>query len=292
MSNSNYTISDLEVLSGIKAHTIRIWEKRYNIISPQRTETNIRFYSNDDLKHLLNISFLNKHGHKISKIADLNHTQIAEQVASVNIVASGNEEYIDNLIVAMIDLDEALFEKIFNYSLIKSGFESTISNVIFPLLSRTGVMWLTGSINPAQEHFISNLIRQKLIVGIDSLPKYYAKDAPKAILFLPENELHESSLLLYNYMLKARGYHTYYFGQSVPLVDLKRVLEITKADVVLCVITVDIRANLFADLIAEMEKLPKKTKILLSGRAIFESKVKFSNKFKVFKNQKELIDLL
>jgi len=115
MSDSNYTISDLETLSGIKAHTIRIWEKRYSIISPQRTETNIRFYSNDDLKHLLNISFLNKHGHKISKIADLDKTQIAEKVGSINIVTSGNEEYIDNLIVAMIDLDEALFEKILQF---------------------------------------------------------------------------------------------------------------------------------------------------------------------------------
>ena len=158
-------------------------------------------------------------------------------------------EFACFVIVAMIDLDEALFEKNFNSSLIKSGFESTISNVIFPFLARTGVMWLTGSINPAQEHFISNLIRQKLIVGIDSLPKSYAKDAPKAILFLPENELHESSLLLYNYMLRARGYHTYYFGQSVPLADLKRVLEITKADVVICVCTADIKAKLFADLI-------------------------------------------
>lgn len=292
MSDSNYTISDLETLSGIKAHTIRIWEKRYSIISPQRTETNIRFYSNDDLKHLLNISFLNKHGHKISKIADLDKTQIAEKVGSISIVTSGNEEYIDNLIVAMIDLDEALFEKIFNSSLIKSGFESTISNVIFPFLARTGVMWLTGSINPAQEHFISNLIRQKLIVGIDSLPKSYAKDAPKAILFLPENELHESSLLLYNYMLRARGYHTYYFGQSVPLADLKRVLEITKADVVICVCTADIKAKLFADLIAEMEKLPKKSKVLLSGRAIFESKTKFSKRFSIFKNQAELLALI
>jgi DNA-binding transcriptional MerR regulator len=292
MSDSNYTISDLETLSGIKAHTIRIWEKRYGVISPQRTETNIRFYSNDDLKHLLNISFLNKHGHKISKIADLNKTQIAEKVGSINIVTSGTDEYIDNLIVAMIDLDEALFEKIFNSSLIKSGFESTISNVIFPFLSRTGVMWLTGSINPAQEHFISNLIRQKLIVGIDSLPKSVPKDAPKAILFLPENELHESSLLLYNYMLKSRGYHTYYFGQSVPLVDLKRVLEITKADVVICVITADVKAKLFAELIAEMEKLPKKTKVLLSGRVILESKTKFPKRFSLFQNQKELLDLI
>jgi methanogenic corrinoid protein MtbC1 len=131
-----------------------------------------------------------------------------------------------------------------------------------------------------------------LIVGIDSLPKSYAKDAPKAILFLPENELHESSLLLYNYMLRARGYHTYYFGQSVPLADLKRVLEITKADVVICVCTADIKAKLFADLIAEMEKLPKKSKVLLSGRAIFESKTKFSKRFSIFKNQAELLALI
>lgn len=292
MSDSNYTISDLEALSGIKAHTIRIWEKRYNIISPKRTDTNIRYYSNDDLKHLLNISFLNKHGHKISKIANLSKAQIAEKVGAVNIVTSGNEEFIDNLIVAMIDLDEALFEKIFHSSMIKSGFESTIGNVIFPFLQRTGVMWQTGSINPAQEHFISNLIRQKLIVAIDSLPKSIAHNARKAILFLPESELHENSLLLYNYMLKSRGYHTYYFGQSVPLADLKRVLEITKSDLVICVITADIKTKLFTSLLKEMENLPKKTNVLLSGRVILESKIKFPKRFKLFKDQEELLQLI
>jgi DNA-binding transcriptional MerR regulator len=292
MSDSNYTISDLETLTGIKAHTIRIWEKRYEIIAPKRTETNIRFYSNDDLKHLLNVSFLNKHGFKISKIASLQKKEITEKVSSINLVPSGNEEFIDKLIVSMIDLDEALFERVFHSSLIKSGFEYTITEIIFPFLHRTGVMWQTGSINPAQEHFISNLIRQKLIVAIDSLPKSNGKEDKKAILFLPENELHENSLLLYNYMLRARGYHTYYFGQSVPLVDLKRILEITKADLVICVITADVKPKLFADLLAEMEKLPKRTKVLLSGRVVLESKHKFSKRFSMFKDQKDLVSLI
>lgn len=292
MGDSNYTISDLETLTGIKAHTIRIWEKRYDIISPNRTDTNIRYYSNEDLKHLLNVSFLNKHGFKISKIANLDKKQIAEKVSSINLVPSGNEDFIDKLIVSMIDLDEALFERIFHSSLIKSGFEQTISEIIFPFLQRTGVMWQTGSINPAQEHFISNLIRQKLIVAIDSLPKSTGKENKKAILFLPENELHENSLLLYNYMLRARGYHTYYFGQSVPLDDLKRVLEITNADLVICVITADIKAKLFAALLAEMEKLPKKTKVLLSGRVVLESKQKFPKRFQLFKDQESLVALI
>ncbi len=292
MSDSNYTISDLETLTGIKAHTIRIWEKRYEIIAPKRTETNIRFYSNDDLKHLLNVSFLNKHGFKISKIASLQKKEITEKVSSINLVPSGNEEFIDKLIVSMIDLDEALFERVFHSSLIKSGFEYTITEIIFPFLHRTGVMWQTGSINPAQEHFISNLIRQKLIVAIDSLPKSNGKEDKKAILFLPENELHENSLLLYNYMLRARGYHTYYFGQSVPLVDLKRILEITKADLVICVITADVKPKLFTDLLAEMEKLPKRTKVLLSGRVVLESKHKFSKRFSMFKDQKDLVSLI
>ena len=292
MSESNYTISDLETLSGIKAHTIRIWEKRYNIIKPSRTDTNIRYYSNEDLKHLLNISFLNKNNFKISKIAELSPKQIAEKVNSINIVQSNDSDHIDHLIVAMIDLNEAQFEKTFSTSLFRIGFEKTISEVIFPFLQRTGIMWQTGSINPAQEHFISNLIRQKLIVAIDSLPKTQKEDAPKAVLFLPENELHENSLLLYNYILKARGYHTYYFGQTVPIPDLKRIVDITKAQTFITVITADINAKEFKAIKEQLEDLPKSIKILLSGRVVLNQPKKFPKKAIVFQNAEELINLI
>jgi len=292
MSESNYTISDLETLSGIKAHTIRIWEKRYNIIKPSRTETNIRYYSNEDLKHLLNISFLNKNSFKISKIAELSPTQIAEKVQSINIVQSNNNDHIDQLIVAMIDLNETQFEKTFSASLFRIGFERTISEIVFPFLQRTGVMWQTGSINPAQEHFVSNLIRQKLIVAIDSLPKTQKENAPKAVLFLPENELHENSLLLYNYILKSQGYHTYYFGQTVPIPDLKRIVDITKAETFITVITADMNTKEFKAMITQLEELPKKIKIFLSGRVVMNSPKKFPKKAFIFNNAEELKKLI
>lgn len=292
MSEANYTISDLENLSGIKAHTIRIWEKRYNIIKPQRTDTNIRYYSNDDLKLILNISFLNKNNIKISKIAEMNARQIAEKVSSINVVQSSSSDFIETLIVAMIDLNEALFEKVFSLALFRVGFEKTISEIIFPFLHRTGLMWQTGSINPAQEHFITNLIRQKLIVAIDSLPKTYSDKAVKAVLFLPENELHENSLLLYNYILKARGYQCFYFGQTVPINDLKRIVEITSAKVVLTVITSEMSKKDFDSLLSQLENLSKSISILISGRVILESNKKLPKRFSVFKNDTDLKHLI
>ena len=292
MSEANYTISDLETLSGIKAHTIRIWEKRYHIISPSRSNTNIRFYSNDDLKLLLNISFLNKNDFKISKIAEMNPQEISEKVSSINIVKSSSDDYIDNLIVSMIDLNEAYFEKIFSSALFRIGFEKAITEVIFPFLQRIGLMWQTGSINPAQEHFTSNLIRQKLIVAIDSLPKTYDEKAPKAILFLPEKELHENSLLLYNYILKSKGYQTFYFGQTVPTSDLKRILKMTAAKTIICVITSELKEKDFATLMGELQQLSKNRKILLSGRMLVENPQKLPKHIHLFKNETELKQLI
>ena len=292
MSEANYTISDLETLSGIKAHTIRIWEKRYHIISPSRSNTNIRFYSNDDLKLLLNIIFLNKNDFKISKIAEMNPQEISEKVSSINIVKSSSDDYIDNLIVSMIDLNEAYFEKIFSSALFRIGFEKAITEVIFTFLQRIGLMWQTGSINPAQEHFTSNLIRQKLIVAIDSLPKTYDEKAPKAILFLPEKELHENSLLLYNYILKSKGYQTFYFGQTVPTSDLKRILKITAAKTIICVITSELKEKDFATLMGELQQLSKNRKILLSGRMLVENPQKLPKHIHLFKNETELKQLI
>ncbi|MFM7023165.1 MAG: MerR family transcriptional regulator [Flavobacteriales bacterium] len=292
MSDSKYTISDLEALSGIKAHTIRIWEKRYNIINPSRTDTNIRYYSNDDLKLLLNISFLNKNNFKISKIAEMSAKEIADNVNSINIVKSDNSDYIDNLIVAMIDLNEIFFEKIFSSTLFRLGFEKTIIEIIFPFLQRTGLMWQTGSINPAQEHFITNLIRQKLIVAMDSLPRNTNEKSPRALLFLPENELHENSLLFYNYILRNKGYHTYYFGQTVPLTDVTRIIEITNAGLIISVITTDITQKEFDALISELERLPRKVKILLSGRVVLNSQNKLAKRLTIFNDAQQLKTLI
>ncbi len=225
-----YTINDLEKLSGIKAHTIRMWEKRYNIVSPQRTETNIRYYHDCDLKKLLNISTLNKHGFKISSIARMNEKEINEKIMDISGTRSDHDTLINTLVVAMIEMNEESFEQILNNAILKLGFEKCVTHVLYPFLEKVGVLWLTGTINPAQEHFITNLIRQKMIIAIDGQSKVVSPDAKTFVLFLPEKELHELGLLFYNFILKKNGYRVIYLGQSVPFDDLVEIVNIRDAD--------------------------------------------------------------
>jgi DNA-binding transcriptional MerR regulator len=217
-----YSIKELERLSGIKAHTIRIWEKRHKLIEPSRTSTNIRYYSDDDLKKIINVSLLNNHGVKISHIADLDHEQLVRKVLEFTEKKTEADIYINQVIVCMIDLDEEMFEQQLSTLAARFGMEKTITDVIFPFLDRIGILWQTGNITPAQEHFISNLVRQKLLVAIDALP-IAPKTARTAVLFLPENELHEIGLLFCYYILKKAGIRVFYLGQMVPYEDLKAV---------------------------------------------------------------------
>src|SRR6478736_1342000 len=165
-----YSIKELEQLSGIKAHTIRIWEKRHHLIQPERTQTNIRLYSDDDLKKIINVSVLNNHGVKISKIANLTADDLNKQVITLAESQNSTDLYIDQLVVSMVDLEEEAFEHLISSLTMKFGLERTITEIIYPFLDKIGILWQTGNISPAQEHFISNLIRQKLIVAIDALP--------------------------------------------------------------------------------------------------------------------------
>lgn len=233
----SYSIKELETLSGIKAHTIRIWEKRHQLIVPNRTTTNIRYYSDDDLKKIINVSLLNSHGVKISKIAEMSDHEIQSQIIQLTESKSEVDLFIDQLIISMIDMEEELFEKKLSHLIIKFGFEKTVTEIIYPFLEKIGVLWQTGNINPAQEHFISNLIRQKIIVAIDSLP-FPSKGATRVILFLPENELHDIALLFYTYILKSSGFKTYYLGQHLPFADLKTVCEIHKPKYLITSLTI------------------------------------------------------
>ncbi len=232
----NYSIKELEKLSGIKAHTIRIWEKRYQIVAPHRTDTNIRYYSDDDLKKIINISLLNNNGVKISKIADLTTDQLIKKVSELSETRNNSDIHIDQLIVAMIDLEEENFEKVLAGLILRYGFEKSIVEIVYPFLEKIGVLWHTGNITPAQEHFISNLIRQKIIVAIDALP-LAPKTRPKVMLFLPEEELHELGLLFYSYLVKKASFRTYYFGQMVPYKDVVSVCNSHKPKVLITAIT-------------------------------------------------------
>ncbi len=228
-----YSIKDLERLTGIKAHTLRIWEKRYNILEPNRTNTNIRFYSNDDLRKVLNIAILNNYGLKISKIVGLSADELHRKVLEIGTDHMEESVQIESLIVAMIDIDESRFERILSNCTIRMGFEQTVIKVLYPFFKKIGILWQTGSVNPAQEHFITNLVRQKLIVAIDSQGMTERADRKRYLLFLAEGELHELGLLFYNYLIQKAGHKVIYLGQSVPIKDVVEVDKLLPSDVIL-----------------------------------------------------------
>ena len=215
-----YSIKELEKLSGIKAHTIRIWEKRYNLIDPHRTNTNIRYYTDNDLKKILNVAVLNRQGIKISNIARLNDLELKEEIIRVTKTSQSQDTVVDSLVISMIDLDEYRLEAIIDKSISKIGFKSTVTEVLYPFLDKVGILWQSGEVNPAQEHFVSNLIRQKIISSTDQLPNTFYPKARKFLLLLPEGEWHEIALLFSQYLLKESNHEVIYLGQSVPYSDV------------------------------------------------------------------------
>ncbi len=223
---SIYSIKDLEKLSGIKSHTIRIWEQRYHLIEPNRTDTNIRLYSDDDLVKLMNISLLNRNGYKISKIAGLNDDQIKEILFQLNSELPSVTTQSVNLNKALLDADELLFNQVFETSVEQIGFEMTIEELLFPFLVNIGTLWQVGTINPAQEHFISNLIRQKISVAIDQERKRTTETLPRILFYLPEGEFHEIGMLYYSYLARKANFEVIYLGSSVPFRDIIKMDEI------------------------------------------------------------------
>ncbi len=234
---SNYSIKDLEQLSGIKAHTLRIWEQRYSIISPKRTDTNIRTYDDQDLKLVLNISLLKDHGYKISEISKLAVEDMFQEVIRISDRQLNYPDQIHALTISMIDLDEERFEKIISTNILQFGFENTMIHIIYPFLSRLGTLWITGSVGPAQEHFISNLIRQKLIVAIDGQVNKQRPNGKKYLLFLPEGESHEIGLLFANYIIRARYNKVIYLGQNLPFNELIFAYNVHRPDYIFTAIT-------------------------------------------------------
>lgn len=268
MTQGIYSIRDLETLTGIKAHTIRIWEKRYNIVHPSRTSTNIRYYCDSELKKLLNISILLKHGFKISHLAAMSPEEIGEKILTISYQPTDTGTQIQNLISAMIRLDDFKFEKIIASSTMSLGFEETILKIIYPFLEQIGVLWLTGNINPAQEHFVSNILRQKLLVAIDSHSERPKENAKRFLLFLPENELHELGLLFYSYLVKKSGNKILYLGQSVPFEDIEAVSEVKEPD---ALITAFVSSVSYDELAAYIQKLSDQfqgKKIFVAGQQI------------------------
>jgi len=261
---TRFTIKDLENLSGIKAHTIRIWEQRYSFLKPARTDTNIRYYSNDDLKTILNISILNKYGFKISHINKMTAADVQARVAELNIVGAQQEKIVNELIQAMVDLDTIGFEKILEKQISTNGIEKTIVKIVFPFFERIGILWQTGHINPAQEHLTTNIIRQKLLVGIDQA-KPILKVNKSFLLFLPEREHHELGLLLVYYLLKRRGADVFYIGANVPMKDAQFIADAKKPDYIYIHLTSTSPGFNFPKFLSQTTKELPKQKIIISG---------------------------
>ena len=219
---STFSIKNLENLSGIKAHTLRIWEKRYNLLEPERTDTNIRRYSLDSLRKLLNVTLLYNHGFKISKIASLDDSDIPKLVRSIALKANSEQVSINAFKLAMINFDYELFDTNYEEILQHHNFEYLFMNIFMPLMKELGILWQTGAISPSHEHFITNLVKQKIHLQTEYLQKNkFEPNHPIFVLFLPENEIHELGILYLNYLILSKGYRTIFLGQSLQTSSLQ-----------------------------------------------------------------------
>ena len=267
---STYSIAQIETITGIKAPTLRKWETRYNFFETHRTDTNIRYYSDSQLKKLLNISVLMRNGFRVSKIDKMSEEEIHQTIED-SLVDLKNEDEISALIISMLEMDESKFDKIIKAQILKNGLLSTITNVIYPLLNQIGVLWGINKVIPAQEHFVSSLIAQKIFSSIDLLP-IPNKGASSILMFLPDGEHHEIGLLLAYYIAKDLGWRVYYLGQNVPVQNINQVVEEINPTAMLTMLIASTRQNFVTQLdgILAQSKIP----LFVSGNPkIFENSV-------------------
>lgn len=221
-----FSIKDLEHLSGVKAHTIRIWEKRYDVLHPDRTDTNIRTYDGENLQKLLNISFLNSHGYKISRISKMPEKEINDMVQRISASTSEENRSLNALKLSMMNFDEELFQKTYNKLREKRSFRNIFHEIFLPLLEEIGILWQTDTIKPIHEHYITELIKQKIYQNIADLKREDTnRDGSMYVLFLPENEIHDLGILYLNYEILSAGKKAIYLGPSLPMENIDYLLE-------------------------------------------------------------------
>ena len=262
---THYTLHELEKLTGILAATIRVWERRYNIIKPKRTGTNRRWYDDDDLRRLINISIIYHSGIKISKIAKYSESELIENVESLTEDSVISDTHIKSLIIAALSFNGNSVNEILLRSVISIGFEETFSNVVFPFLRRIGIMWHTGSANTGAEHFVTNILRGKLIAAIDSLPPANDTKRKRVIMFLPDNELHEMGLLFYSYLIRKWGHEVLYLGQATPFFALIEAGEKWHSDILVTGVLSELSVFEPEEYLNSLSTMFKSQKILVSG---------------------------
>lgn len=289
-----YAIKDLERISGIKAHTLRIWELRYGILKPKRTDTNIRYYTGHDLKRILNISLLNNNGYKISKIAKLSDEEIINKSKSILNSQTKEIDQIHQLTLSMMELNEFDFEKIISNCIAHFGFENTIENIVFPFMKQIGNMWQVGAINAVQEHFVSHLVRQKLIAAIDRIQFNLEPNHKTYLFYLIDNELHELGLLYCHYLTKAKGQRCVYLGQSVPMTDLISVTNTIHPDILITSFTNIPEYISIQEYLNNLSKNYPTTTILVSGWVFFDENnpILLPKNVILFKTHKEFKNML
>lgn len=267
-----YSIRDLEKLTGIKAHTIRIWEQRYGLVTPARTDTNIRYYTDENLRHLFNIALLNKNGLKISKLAQMTPEEIAAKGAAIAQNNPNPNAQLDALTLAMIDLNEFAFEQIFAEYTQINGFESSMLELVYPFLDKLRLLWLTNSISPAHEKFVGQIIRRKLMCSIDSArPK---PDSPVFLLYSPEGEMQELTLLFIQYLLRSRTMRVVYLGANVSVSDLQDACHALKPDYVFTILQEPLPRHPIQTYVDNVVEAIGDCDLLLTGQQFFVSPVR------------------
>lgn len=282
-----YSIKDLEYLSGIKAHTIRIWEKRYHLLDPNRTDTNIRSYSDHDVRRILNVALLIKNGYKISNVAAFDEPKLQAEVLRINRNLTDPEKNIDQLLFHTVNLDTFGFEQLLDKIIGEFGFSKTIHQVIFPFFERIGILWQAGSIFTAHEHFVSNLVRNRLI---RETGKFERNESSQTVLFfLRENEWHELSLLYFNFLAAQAGLRCVYLGQSLPFEDLSNLLINSEFDFVCTSFIQAIEKPELEQYLANLSLVFNRNKILIAGRQIIIHKPKLPSNVLLIKNSSDFI---
>lgn len=294
--NLTYQISDLERITGIKAHTIRIWERRFGIMKPYRTATNIRYYDDAHVQDLLNIATLLSQGYKISQIVNLTADEICNIILNKYNDAETQSHavtavFINDLISATLVFDEAAFEKIFSAVILRMGMYKTVVNVIYPFLEKLGVLWSCAELTPLQEHFASNIVRRKLIAAIDGLQTAYRKDK-LFMLFLPPGEWHEIPLLFSDYIIRSAGYNTVYLGQNIHYENLPQAIEEVVPTHLVTFFISGAQPGVATKLANETEILKKDIKLLIGGPALRLQEIPASPSVKCITQPIDLLDAL
>jgi len=284
-----YSIAKLEQLSGIQSHTIRMWEQRYNALKPARTEGNTRLYDDADLKKLLNIVSLNQSGLKISKICSLSESDfesLLDEQLSVDATFSKFDYYITQLVISGLSYDEYNFDKLLTSCINKWGILECYRNIIYPLLVRLGLMWRKDDICPAQEHFLTNILRRKIFSSIDKLP-LLNKGKETWLLFLPEDEDHDIGLLFAHYLLRSNNRNVIFLGSKVPLPSIERILQENKIDNVLFFL-INLRTKKATQkYIDDLQKICSPLKVSLAGNRYLIEQLSLYSNFNCFYSLEE-----